>query len=476
MGGNSYTYPAVGADSTLFSNPYLYQYLMSQNTTFRGNSQVEYADSASSVSAPAIGSNVEGGIPVTQAAPSQASGGSGLGTALTVTGAVVTVLGAGWAIKEGKLGKAGEAIKKMFTGGESTVTRPMKTFKMISKDGSEIIVKDGQFESLAARGETIKITDRDEISIRLGTDVPTYKGKDGKLAENTRLTRYALNERESFDGIKEITLADNKTTISIDKDGNITRLIGEGIDLQTPSSIERYLNSNLALQCLVNKEKAALLGDTKFIIEDGKIKKIITNTAEKIELTSEKDINEFLARNEKIKESLEQKIDAINRNEYNKIGELDKNEIRFTVEDSSRGITYTVDRSKGTQELIVRGELNTGMTRDEQLAWLHQHKDIEKQMNEIIENGKTEGSSLSQFLFKDNNGNEFVVNKKGEIEKIIVYTKKLFGRTEKKEINKGSTEYHSWLQQHKDVEQAIKEQHESGFGTDSTDTVFVIGK
>ena len=481
--------------SRILSDPYFMQLMASQNVSFKGNSSdnsIAASNGASATAAQSVQAGqtaVEGGIPVIQNTASETSG-SGVGTTLAVGGALAALITTGVLIKKGKLGKAGEAVRKFFSKGEELMTRPIKTFKLITKDGSELVVKDGKVTSVAerAKSETFK-TDAD-IKAKLGrTDLPYYlDSATGKLAEKTTITRFAQQERATFDGVKEIELSD-KNIVSIDSNGVPQRLIIKDtsgstiLNLSTEEAIRRHLTDpkNVSLKDLVQKEIDSILANDKFIIERGaggkyKVTKIIKNDG--TELTGT-EIDTYKAGNKEISNKINERIKAIEEGRFDKFNELEEVSFEQRIPDMDATYTKTFD---GSQKLVVRGALGKELEETERKAWLHEHNsEYEEALNNLFANGRGEGIERQQFLYTDAEGNKFLVNALSkEIEKITTYERKwwdIFGWANKKAVDitkADSTKYHSWLNDHKSAENEIKEIINSGLGTDSEQTVFQL--
>ena len=474
--------------SKILSDPYFMQLMAQQNVSFKGNSSdnsvVTQTSSAGNQSTQSVQTAVEGGIPVIQNTASETSG-SGVGTTLAVGGALAALITTGVLIKKGKLGKAGEAIRKFFSKGEELMTRPIKTFKLITKDGSELVVKDGKVTSVAERAKSETFTTDADIKAKLGrTDLPSYlDSATGKFAENTTITRFAQQERATFDGLKEIKLSDG-SIVSIDSNGAPQKLLVNGYSkpIENPVNIYRYLSKDSTLKSSVKAEVDKIIASKdQFIIERGaggkyKVTKIIKNDG--TELTGT-EIDTYKAGNKEISNKIDERIKAIEEGRFDKFNELEEVSFEQRIPDMDATYTRTFD---GSQKLVIRGKLGKELEETERKAWLHEHNsEYEEALNNLFANGRGEGIERQQFLYTDAEGNKFLVNALSkEIEKITTFERKwwdIFGWANKKAVDitkADSTKYHSWLNDHNSAENEIKEIINSGLGTDSEQTVFQL--
>ncbi len=461
--------------SKILSDPWFIQAQRAYNVNFRGGAQ----DNASVMSAGNEQSGVqpsgntqtavEGGIPVTQNTNESSDSGIGAGTAIGTVGALALITTAVVAAKKGKLSKAADALEKVFSKVEGLATKPMKTFKMITKNGSEIVVKDGKPVKVAARAESKVLNASADIQRELGKTPQFCDSTTGKLAEHTTVTRFAQQERVHFDGTKDLTLSDGVTTLSYDSNGVIQKLRTNGYSSTSADSIETYLKSNTDLKTTIEKELETVLLKDKFIIELNKerqyyVAKVITSGgAEKVGA----ELTEYLQKNEKVHDILRQRAVAIQEGRFDKFNELEEVSFVQRIPEKDAIYTRTFD---GKEKLVIRGKLGKPMSENESKAWLHQHQDEYKtQLDEILASGKSKGVKVDRFSLE---GNDYrvIANEKGEIEEI--YTTNIFGRMKKESIKKNSQEYHRWLQDHPEVEKEANELATLGLGTDSEQTVF----
>ena len=417
--------------SSIASDPYFMQMLRAQNINFKGGaSDFDYLSAAAASGAgntqsvQAGQTAVDGGIPVTL--NTEESSDSGIGTTLAAGGALAALITTGVLIKKGKLGKAGEAIRKFFSSSEEKLaTKPMKTFRLDIPNNAQILVKDGQVKSVSAMEVISQKTEESGIVSFLGKKPEFYDPTTGKLADNTRLLEYTIKEN---------------------------RLV-----MTSPTTSRTY-----SYNFVVNEE-----GVITKIIKDGRI-----------EAEGEEAIANFMTNpeNKEVLQNVANKVKAIEEGGFDKYKELKDVSFEQIIPDKNAIYTRTPD---GKQELVIK-KLKTNMTPEEQKVWLHKHKDeYETAVKQLLENGRGEGITRQQFLYTDPEGNEILVNELGEIQKIITFKRKpwdIFGWAKKEpvEIKKDTTEYHSWLQDHKSVEDEVNKIVKDGIATDSTQTIFRI--
>lgn len=331
--------------------------------------------------------------------------GNGLVTGLVVGG---TIIGAGALIYEGYKHGDGKGIwaglKKMFgAAGEAITGKATRAMKEFT-----YFTKDGH-KIVVKDGKVVEIFKKGADRVERNA-AEINKFLRGEKISGVNPWRYGNKIQDGFK-LTQYTTKFNGDEFVINKDGDITKIISKGKEIRKKKDIEKYLEN------LPNRD------------------------------------------------ALEERINKIADGSFNNAG---KGGMIYDVSyeyTASNGTVYTnklLDSSGRTkQELLVPGEYSSRtLSEADRKAYLQSNPDVDLQVSKLIEDGRFDGVKAVKFAYKDDAGNEYII-KNGEIVEII--EKRTIGRN--KVYKKGSTEFGSWLYDHKSVQEAIKKEIESGLGT-----------
>lgn len=252
------------------------------------------------------------------------------------------------------------------------------------------------------------------------------------------------------------------------KDGKITgaAIRGKSRTLKDSTAINDYLNTNgitvpnyasgkkLSEGVKLTRYTIEHKGN-KFVVENGKIIEATKSDGKKVA----KDKLEEFIEGLKGKKTLEDRIASIEKGTNKHIDKL--SDVRYVWEKD--GLSYSGWTDKGTERLTIGGKLNNKPTEAEWKAWLNRNDDINKQVQEVITNGRAEGVSIRNFKYTDEAGNVLFMDDKGEIIKIHLKKKP---KTGSQTMSKGTDAFDAWLYDNQNIKELAKKEFETGLAPD----------
>lgn len=252
------------------------------------------------------------------------------------------------------------------------------------------------------------------------------------------------------------------------KDGKITgaAIRGKNTVLKDSAKINDYLATNgITVPNYVNGKKLSEgvkltrytieHNGNKFVVENGKI---IEATKPGDKKVAKDKLEEFIE-GLKGKKTLEARIASIEKGTNKHIDKL--SDVRYVWEKD--GLSYSRWTDKGTERLTIGGKLNNKPTEAEWKAWLNRNDDINKQVQEVIANGRAEGVSIRNFKYTDEAGNTLFMDDKGEIVKIHLKKKP---KTGSQTMSKGTDAFDAWLYDNQNIKELAKKEFETGLAPD----------
>ncbi len=187
----------------------------------------------------------------------------------------------------------------------------------------------------------------------------------------------------------------------------------------------------------------------KYLVENGEIVKAFDRSGQEIK---GKTIDEILAGD---KDKVTGKITKIMNGE----AKIDAKSINGYTWTDSTGRAFTINKNHTVTKIVIPAKRGAALSEAEQKAWLNRNSDIDKQVQELISKGRSEGVKVDLNIFTDLDGNKLAIDANGEISAIVLKKKP---KTGPQVLRKGSTEFDAWLYDHKEVKEAVEREVKTG--------------
>ena len=406
----------INSINALGSDPMFLAALQAYNPNFMGTQQVQATQTPQTVTTPQVATTQTQALPKADYSEgSDSSTGMVLGLGAVAAGAATLI----YAAKKGNGEGFIKGFKNIFNSTKGSISeslksnRAMKEFRLKTKDGSQIFIKDGKVVNIIQPATKTEIKGAKEI--------------------NKLLKDKGINQADLL--LSDITNID------------VNKLKDAGIKLKFKEySFETTYNRKTIL------------------VENGKITKI--------EGVEPKDVVTELGGQDKYDNFMKNIVEIVEKGGTPKRHAPTTIDVK-SYEWSQNGITGTVLKNKkGDYRLgdtITDYGTRKTLTDTERNAYLETHKELNTTVQSLIEKGHAEGVNVARNISFDPKGNKLYINKKGDI--IGVELKEAIKDSAGNDVKvlkdgKDRTLLDSWLYNNPEAKEFAKKEFDSGLARD----------